>query len=94
MDNKQTLHKIQAFPTNFLVRKFSVNEQLMQIFEQIARNLWKLSIYRKFPHRETRWKSLYFMRRNHFKEEIKFEQNNLEIIVFLKIKSEMIPELV
>ena len=45
--------KIQAFPINFLVRKFSVNEQLLQ----------NLSFYGKLPHQEIRWKILYFTRR-------------------------------
>ena len=32
-----SLHKIQCFSPNFLVRKFSVNGQFPQVFGQIAR---------------------------------------------------------
>ena len=31
--------KIQAFPPNFVVSKFSVNEQFLQIFGRISRKL-------------------------------------------------------
>ena len=38
--------KKQAFPPNFLVRRFSVNG--------FSENLRKLSVYGKFPHQEIR----------------------------------------
>ena len=44
-----TPHKLQAFSPNFLVKKFSVNREFLQIFGQVARisgesaRIWKIS---------------------------------------------------
>ena len=57
---------MQAFQTNFLVRKRTVSK----VF-------WAMSIYEKFFHREIRWKKLVLTRCKLVKKEITFEQNNL-----------------
>ena len=43
--------KIQAFPANVLVRKISLNR---------LKNLQKMAVYGKSPHRVITWRSLYF----------------------------------
>ena len=43
--------KIQAFPSNALVRNIFLNR---------LKNLHKLSVYGKSPHRTITWRSLYF----------------------------------
>ena len=42
--------KIQGFPPNVLLRKISLNR---------LKNLQKLSVYRKSPHRTITWRSFY-----------------------------------
>ena len=54
--------KYEPFPTNSLLRKFSVNGQVLWIFGQIIRDSEKLPIYKKFPLQEVRWKILYCTR--------------------------------
>ena len=39
----------QAFPSNFVVRRFSVNGHVPKIVRRFAENLLKLSVYGKFP---------------------------------------------
>lgn len=48
--------KILAFPLNVLVRKLSVNGQVLQIFRRSAETV----SLRKISHQEIRWKSYYF----------------------------------
>ena len=50
-----SLRKIQYFSPNFMVRKFSVNEQFPgESSGESPENLQKLLVYGKFPHREIR----------------------------------------
>ena len=45
---------MQDFPSNFLVSKFSLNGQFLQISGELPENLQKMSVYRKFLVEEIR----------------------------------------
>lgn len=51
---------IQDFSPNFLVRKFFLNVQFLQISGDSPKNLRKLYVYGKFHYHEFRWKMLCF----------------------------------
>ena len=50
--------KYKLFQNNFLIRKFSSDEQFLQIFEGIAQKSAETVRLRKISWPETRWKSL------------------------------------
>ena len=52
--------KYKLFQNNFLIRKFSSDEQFLQIFEGIAQKSAETVRLRKISWPETRWKSLNF----------------------------------
>ena len=54
-----TPRKKPAFPPNFLVSKFSINGQFLQILGSFTQNSAE-TVYGKFSHKEIDWKSLYF----------------------------------
>ena len=58
--------KVQAFPSNFLVRKFHANTQYLTIF---GPNIYRMSVYGKLSHQKIRWKILYSKRCNLLKIE-------------------------
>ena len=65
---------MQPSPPNF---HFPETNSFRRFSSKPPENLWKLSIYGKFPHHEFRWKSLHLTQCNYDKEETNFEQNNL-----------------